>query len=358
MSTSDHKQYMKRCLSLAEKGAGHVSPNPLVGCVIVNNGTIIAEGYHHAFGEKHAEIDALDTVAGNAGGATLYVNLEPCSIHGKTPPCTDRIIQENIERVVVGCIDPHPNIAGRGIATLRNHGIEVIHPVLEEQSRRLNQWFFAWITEKKPYVTLKMACSKDNYIALPDGSPITLSSQESRHEVHALRSRYDAVLIGKTTALRDNPRLTVRHVTGRNPIRVVLDSHGTLNDYKHLHLMNDEYAHKTWWVVGRPPSFTPQHGKVLHVPLNKAGKIDINQLLATLAQNNISSLLVEGGRHIWDSFIAAGAADHIIVYTSPNKLKKGIPYSSISFLDTIQPKHTLQYRKGPDTVTNYYLRTY
>lgn len=139
---------MNECLELAQKGAGKVSPNPLVGCVIVKNDRIIAEGYHHAFGKKHAEIDALDKVTGNAQGATLYVNLEPCSIHGKTPPCTDRIIRENIANVVIGSIDPNPNIAGRGIAALKEHGIKVTYPVLENKSRRINQFFFKWITEK------------------------------------------------------------------------------------------------------------------------------------------------------------------------------------------------------------------
>lgn len=349
---------MERCLQLAHKGAGLVSPNPLVGCVVVKNGTIISEGYHHKFGEKHAETNALDNVAGKAQGATLYVNLEPCSIHGKTPPCTDRIISENISHVVIGCIDPNPDIAGQGISILKKHGIRVTYPVLEQKSRQLNQFFFKWITEKKPYVTLKIARSKDNYIALSDGSPLQISGEESHKEVHMLRSQYDAVLIGKTTGLRDNPRLTVRNVSGRNPIRIILDSRGILHKYKHLHLMNDEYAHKTWWVVGRPHSFTPQHGKVLHSPLNSAGKIDINPLLTTLAQNNISSLLVEGGPHIWDSFIEAGAVDHIIVYTSPEKLKKGIPYSSTSFLETMQAKKTFKYRKGNDDVTHYQLRTY
>lgn len=211
---------------------------------------------------------------------------------------------------------------------------------------------------KKPYITLKIARSKDNFIALPDRSPVIISGKESHREVHMLRSLHDAVLIGKTTALKDNPRLTVREIQGKNPIRIVLDSRGELHKYKHLHLMNDDFAHKTWWVVGKTPSFIPPKGEVINAPLNKAGKIDINPLLTMLAQKNISSLLVEGGRHIWDSFMRARLVDRLIVYTSPVKLKKGILYSSTSFLESIKPKDSIQYRKGPDTVKHYYLRTY
>lgn len=337
LSTFSDRYYIQKCIELAEKGKGFVSPNPLVGCVILRDGKIIAEGYHHKFGDKHAEIDALDKIAGKAKGATLYVNLEPCSIHGKTPPCTDRIIKEGISRVVIGCLDKNPKVAGNGVSQLEASGIRVDIGVLEDKCQMLNQFFFKWISTGLPYVTLKIARTSDDFIAYPDGSCPHITGEESRKEVHELRSFYDSVLIGKNTALKDNPRLTVRKVSGRQPIRIVLDSHNELACNQNLHLLNDEYADRTW---------------IIHE------QVDLNDLIKSLGEKNISSILVEGGPSIWDSFMKAGLVDQIIVYTAPQKFGEGIKYSKFFDIKTIDSYNEESYSKGDDLVIKKFLRIY
>lgn len=328
---------MKKCIELAKKGMGYASPNPLVGCVVVKDGEIIAEGYHHKYGEKHAEIDALDKITGKAKGAVLYVNLEPCCIHGKTPPCTERIIKEGICRVVMGNLDPNPKISGRGISKLKENGIQVETGILEDDCRMLNQIFYKWIKTGIPYVTLKIARTSDNFIAYPDGSCPHITSEESRKEVHELRSIYDSVLIGKNTALKDNPQLTVRKIEGRQPIRIVLDSNGELAGNHNLHLFNDEHADKTILFKDR---------------------MSIKELLEEIAKKNISSILVEGGPSIWDSFIKEGLVDQIIVYTSPKRFESGIKYSSNFEVEKIKFEHEENYKKGPDDVIRKFLHIY
>lgn len=331
---------MKKCIELARKGKGFVSPNPLVGCIIVKDGEIIAEGYHHKFGDKHAEIDALDKIAGQAKETTLYVNLEPCCIHGKTPPCTKRIIEEGVSRVVVGNLDPNILISGKGIAELEKNGIQVDSGILEDECRLLNQFFYKWIDTGLPYVTLKIARTSDNFIAYSDGSCPHISSEESRKEVHELRSFYDAVLIGKNTALADNPRLTVRKVDGRQPIRIVLDSKGELKGNKNLHLFNDEFADKTMLIES-----DNEH-------------VDLGKLLKDLGKQGISSVLIEGGPGVWNSFIKENLADKILVYTAPHKFEKGIKYSSFFDIEKVDAIKTQTYKKGADQVVEKFLRIY
>jgi len=328
--------YIQKCIELAKKGRGFVSPNPLVGCIIVKDGKIISEGYHHAFGEKHAEIDALDKISGNAKGATLYVNLEPCCVYGKTPPCTERIIKEGIKRVVVGNLDPNPLVSGKGILSLEEKGIQVNKGILENDCRMLNQFFYKWIIIGLPYVTLKIARTADDFIAYPDGSCPHISGEESRKEVHKLRSFYDSVLIGKNTALKDNPHLTVRNVRGRQPFRIVLDSKGEIVGNQNLNLLNDKYADKTIIMKGD----------------------NLKNTLLDLGKKGISSVLVEGGPTIWDSFMQEKLADQILVYTSAKKFDKGIPYSKFFKLEEIESKLQNEYTKGPDTVTQKYLNIY
>lgn len=329
--------YIKKCIELAKKGKGFVSPNPLVGCVIVRDEKIIAEGYHQKFGYKHAEIDALDKIAGKAKSATLYVNLEPCCVHGKTPPCTNRIIEEEIKRVVVGNLDPNPDVSGKGISELRENGVQVETEILEDECRMLNQFFYKWISTGLPYITLKIARTSDNFIAYPDGSCPHISNAESRKEVHELRSFYDAVLIGANTALKDNPRLTVRKIEGRQPIRIVLDGDNKISGNQNLNLLNDEYAEKTWVVDKR---------------------VDLKEFLKEMGSKNISSILVEGGPTIWNAFMKDDLADQLLVYTSPKKFEKGIPYSKSFKIENVSAKKETLYKKGSDKVIQKFLRIY
>ena len=319
---------------------GFVSPNPLVGCVIVKDGKIIAEGYHHKYGEKHAEVDALDKVAGRAKGATLYVNLEPCCIKGKTPPCTDRIVKEGISKVFIGNLDPNPKISGKGIITLKQNGVQVRSGILKDECRMLNQFFFKWITTGIPYITLKIARTSNDFIAYTNGSCPHISSDESRKEVHKLRSFYDSVLIGKNTALKDNPKLTVRKVKGRQPIRIILDSKGELMGNQNLNLLNDKYTDKTMLIR------------------SKGKRVNLKKLLKNLGKQGISSVLVEGGPRVWSSFIKNKLADQLIVYTGPQSFKNGIKYSSDFDIEKIAFVHKEEYKKGPDKVMRKILRIY
>lgn len=218
------ESYIQLAIEIAKKGTGSVSPNPLVGCVIIKDNKIIGAGYHQKFGEEHAEINAINSSAESVEGSTLYVNLEPCSHHGKTPPCVDRIIKEKIKRVVIGTLDVNPLVSGNGVKALKKAGVDVKVGVLENECIELNKFFFKYITSKLPYVTLKAAQTLDGMIADKNKNSEWISSKESIKYVHWLRASYDAVLFGSDTAKIDNPKLTVRMVEGRNPYRVVLDS--------------------------------------------------------------------------------------------------------------------------------------
>ena len=226
---------MKRCLELAEKGMGNVAPNPMVGCVIVHGGRIIGEGYHRAFGEAHAEVNAIAS-AGDASllaGSTLYVNLEPCSYHGKTPPCSSLVIGKGIPRVVIGTPDPNPRVSGAGIMQMESAGIEVVKGVLETECLELNKRFFTHHMKKRPWILLKWARTADGFIDRErrPGQPAginRISGGEALRHVHKWRSQEQSILVGTRTALLDNPELTVRHWKGKNPLRLVIDIEGKL----------------------------------------------------------------------------------------------------------------------------------
>ena len=229
---SNHKKYMRMCFELALLGKGQVSPNPMVGCVVLDkDGNIVSKGYHKKYGENHAERDALLKLQNNeAEDGTLYVNLEPCSHYGKTPPCCDMIIARGIPRVVIGSADPNPQVDGAGISRMRAAGIDVTVGVLEEECLRLNRAFFTSQMHKRPYVTLKWAQSADGYIDLlrDGGSAVKISSPVSQVAVHKLRAQHDAILVGRHTALLDDPSLDIRHWTGRAPLRLVIDKNNSL----------------------------------------------------------------------------------------------------------------------------------
>lgn len=322
-----HKEIMAECLKIARKGEGYVSPNPLVGCIIVKNGNIIGKGYHKQFGANHAEVEAIldaKSKGFDLKGSTLYVNLEPCLHYGKTPPCVDRILQEKIKKVVIATPDPNPLVNGKGIRKLRANGVEVILNVLRDESKDLNKFFFKYITTGLPYVTLKVAQSLDGKIALHNFSSKYITSELSLKEVHRLRSIYDAVLVGKNTVFYDNPSLTVRLIDGRNPRRIILDRNNSLPPDKKV--FTDRYAHLTYVLVSA--QVLNKNTKTLkpfvnYIPL-KESYFNLSTILKKLARLGIASILVEGGKSVFSQFIKSKYFDELIFFISPKIIGQGI----------------------------------
>lgn len=300
--------YMSECIKLAKNGFGQVSPNPLVGCIIVKKGKIIGKGFHKKFGGMHAEVNAIENAKKNGHdikNSEMYINLEPCSHYGKTPPCTDLIIKEKISRVIIGMKDPNPEVNGKGISKLKKAGIKVECGVLEKECKELNRFFIKFVTKKIPYVTLKIAQSLDGKIALKNKESKYITGKESLKFVHGLRGKYDAVLIGKNTALLDNPSLTVRLVKGRNPYRIVIDKNSSLPE--NLKLFTDKDSDKT-------------------IILNSTGKkkIPLKNILKALYEMNISSVLIEGGANVFSQFLKENLFDDIYLFIAPKIIGEGL----------------------------------
>ncbi|MFN7253096.1 MAG: bifunctional diaminohydroxyphosphoribosylaminopyrimidine deaminase/5-amino-6-(5-phosphoribosylamino)uracil reductase RibD [Anaerobacillus sp.] len=310
--------YMKLAIQLAQGTMGQTSPNPIVGSVVVNNGEIVGMGAHLKAGTEHAEVHAIKMAGDRAIGATIYVTLEPCSHHGKTPPCADLIIKNKLKRVVIACLDPNPLVAGRGVAKLRNANIEVEVGVLEEEARELNKVFFHYIKTKKPYVTLKTATSLDGKIATSTGESKWITGAVAREDVQQLRHEHDAILVGVGTVLADNPSLTTRRsVGGKNPIRIILDHQ--LRTPLLSKVVTDGQA-ETWIITGNAPpqsrlSELSQFGiKVISL---KTDLIAIEELLSVLGERGITSLFVEGGSKVNDSFLQSRFINQVINYIAP-----------------------------------------
>lgn len=333
--TKEDEKWMKQALRQAQKGVGYVSPNPMVGCVIVSeDGRKLAVGYHERYGKAHAEINALNKVRNENDliGATIYVTLEPCSHHGKTPPCAQALAELPIKRVVVACIDPNPKVSGRGINILKNNHIQVDVGLMEEEAKQLNEFFFHYIETRRPFVTLKIAQTLDGYTAAQNGESQWISGAESQKRVHELRSIYDAVLIGRNTALFDNPRLTVRHVEGRQPVRIVVDGPGSLPE--NLNLFNDQYVDKTIRITHNreietsdddilnllKPASRP--GKTIHVSQFE-GHSDLNLALAKLGDMGIASILVESGGSLATAMLREKLVNKIQLFIAPKLLGGG-----------------------------------
>ena len=320
MSLDKEVFWMQRALDLANMGSGFVAPNPLVGCVIVKNDSIIGEGFHQKYGEAHAEVNAINSLVDPSDivGATVYVNLEPCSHHGKTPPCADLLIKSRVKRVVICNIDPNPVVAGEGIAALKKAGIEVSVGLLAEKGEDVNRKFFHFQREKKPYITLKFACSQDNFVAKADGTPIAFSNSESQQLVHKMRAENQGILIGVQTAIADNPMLNVRHWQGNSPLRIVIDPSNRLP--KESKLVQD---HDPLLV------FTKHHseavGEKKWIALGDKNPIEfLNCILIYCYQNNIQSIMVEGGAHTANQFYSAGLINEIWKIEKQIKLREGI----------------------------------
>ena len=309
---------MKKCLELAKKGMGYVSPNPMVGCVVVFNDQIIGEGYHQEYGTSHAEVNAIENVKDKSllKKSTLYVNLEPCAHFGKTPPCTNLIIESEIPKVVIGCIDSYSEVSGKGIEEMQNTGIEVIVGVLEKESRELNKRFFTFHEKKRPYVILKWAESKDGFIGpLNQNKPFWMTSSESKKLVHKWRAEEEAILVGRITAKKDNPSLTVREVAGSNPIRIIIDKNLKLSS--DLNLFNSEAKTIIFNTIKSEETGT-----------NQFVKIDFNYLieniLEELHKQNIQSVIIEGGSTTLQSFVDANIWDEARIFTANKLFSQGL----------------------------------
>jgi len=320
-----YTEYMKKCIELASQGEGRVAPNPLVGAVVLDkDGNQAGFGYHQKYGEAHAEVNALNQAGERAKDGTIFVNLEPCSHYGKTPPCTDKIIEYGIKKLIVGMTDPNPLVAGKGIEKCKNAGIEVITSVLEDECKKLNEVFIKHITQKTPFVAIKTACTLDGKIATKTGSSRWITSKFAREEVQRLRNKYCAIITGSGTVLADNPSLNCRMENCKNPVRVIVDS--ALKTSPSSKVYNNDGT-KVYIATAKNPekSKYPDNVKFIICPTDENGKIDLKHLINELYKMDLTGILVEAGTGLNSEFIKQGLADKIYMFTAPKILgdKKG-----------------------------------
>lgn len=320
MTAADDRTWMLQALELAERGRGYVEPNPLVGAVVVKEGQLAGEGWHQRFGGAHAETHALEQAGAAARGATLYVTLEPCCHHGKTPPCTDGILKAGIARVVAAMADPFPQVSGKGVEQLRQAGVVVDLGAEETAARRLNAPYLTLLTQQRPYVHLKWAMTLDGKIATRTGDSKWISNEASRGHAHRLRGRMDGILVGSGTALADDPMLTARPAGPRLATRIVLDSKGRLPLSSQL-VQTARQAPVL--VVVHPSSETARHEalrargcEVIAIDGAK-GRIDLGAILSELGRRRMTNLLIEGGAEVIGEVIDRRVVEEIHVYVSP-----------------------------------------
>lgn len=309
---------MQRALDLAVKAVGRTSPNPVVGAVIVRGGRVVAEGFHRRAGLPHAEIEALRRINGTARGATLYVNLEPCSHYGRTPPCAEALIRAGLKRVVVGMVDPNPLVRGRGLRRLRRAGIEVTAGVLRDKCERLNEDFAVFIRTGRPMVTLKLAASLDGHIATASGDSQWISGESSRRLVHQLRNRVDAVLVGAETVHTDNPQLTCRVRGGRDPLRIILDGRLTISPEarvctQHSTASTVVVTTEEYGQYEKRSLFEQQGVEVLCLP-GEQGRVQLPLLMAELGKRGVKHVLIEGGSQVAAAALGEGVVDKVLFF--------------------------------------------
>jgi len=309
---------MQRCLTLAQKGLGYTYPNPMVGAVVVKKGVVIADGWHQKAGTPHAEVHALAKLSPKElEGTTLYVNLEPCSHHGKTPPCCDLVIAKGIKKVVIGAKDPNPKVAGKGIQAMKKAGIEVIVGVLEDESIELNKRFYCFHTQKRPYIILKWAQSADGYIAPKNnvkGSVSWISDAHSQQLAHRWRAEEHAILVGRKTVEDDNPQLTTRKWSGTNPIRLVLDP--KLKIDKNAAIFNDSAQ-----TIIYNELLTKKEENLVWEKIEADAELEF--VLKSATQHGVQSILVEGGAITLNHFLSKHLWDECRIFHSPKNLKDG-----------------------------------
>ncbi|TKC57722.1 bifunctional diaminohydroxyphosphoribosylaminopyrimidine deaminase/5-amino-6-(5-phosphoribosylamino)uracil reductase RibD [Pedobacter hiemivivus] len=317
--------YMQRCLELASLGMGNVSPNPLVGCVIVSDGKIIGEGYHEKFGEAHAEVNAIKSVTEKYGdqaaallaNATAYVSLEPCAHFGKTPPCADLLVKHRLKRVVIGNKDPFEGVDGKGIEKLKNAGIEVVSGVLEAECSKLNRRFFTRIRKQRPYIILKWATTANGYFAPENSVQEWISGPMAKTLVHKWRTEEDAILIGKRTAIVDNPKLNARAWEGKNPLRILIDRNLQVPQSNHIYnglaktvIFNE---HKT-----------EVHNNIHYIQMEDMQYYLPQKIAFQLYLMDIQSVIIEGGANILHQFIDGNLWDEARVFTASKIWRAGV----------------------------------
>ncbi len=360
-----HENYMKLALKLAEKGRGKVSPNPMVGAVIVKENKVIGKGYHKGYGEAHAEVKAFENATEDIKGADLYVTLEPCSHYGKTPPCVDKIIHRKIKRVFIGCLDPNPLVSGKGVKKLIDSGIEVTTGILEKECRELNEVFMKYIVEKKPFVIMKTAMSLDGKIATKTGDSKWITGLRSRKNVHRLRNEVSGIMVGINTVIADNPELTCRIENGNNPIRIIVDSKLRIPiDSK---VLDNQNLAKTIVATTGQADMTKKVEiekkgvKVLTIK-SLEGKVDLQKLMSKLAEENIDSILLEGGATLNFSALEQQIVDKVQIYIAPKiiggeKSKTSVGGSGIEELRKAFQFHRISYKTiDEDILIEEYIR--
>jgi diaminohydroxyphosphoribosylaminopyrimidine deaminase/5-amino-6-(5-phosphoribosylamino)uracil reductase len=342
----EHLKYMNRCLELARMGRNRVAPNPMVGAIIVYNNQIIGEGYHREFGKPHAEVNAINSVSDLSmlSESTMYVNLEPCSHYGKTPPCSDLIVQKKIKKVVIGCLDSNPDVAGKGVAHMQNNGVNVEVGVLEKESRKLNRRFFTFHEKRRPYIILKWAQSADGYMDInrKDEKPEIhwISTVQSKRLVHTWRAMEPAILIGNKTAINDDPELTTREVYGANMLRILIDP--TLKTKPTLKIYNKS---ANTLVVNHIKEGIEDN--IEYLKLDNSSDF-LQALFDELYQRNILTVMVEGGKKTHQHFIESGLWDEARIINGKVFFKDGLKAPEIHRIpDT-------QYQIGSDRVDTYY----
>lgn len=339
-------EYMRRAIALAQKAVGKTNPNPMVGAVIVKDGRIIGEGYHMHIGGLHAERNALANCTEAPEGATIYVTLEPCCHYGKTPPCTEAIIENRLAKVVIGSRDPNPKVSGKGVKRLRDAGIEVVEDFLREECDAINPVFFHYIKEKQPYVALKYAMTADGRIAIDSGESRWITGEAAREHTHQLRNYYAGILVGIGTVLLDNPLLTCRLPNGRNPVRIVCDSHlripadcmlcNTTNQAPLIVACLETAAEGRTSPDSEPSAagrakLTELKSKGVQIlPVRERnGHLDIKDLLTKLGQMDIDGILVEGGGTLNASFIENRCVNHVYAYVGAQIFGGSHPYTPV-----------------------------
>lgn len=361
------EQYMNLALDLAEKGAGYVSPNPMVGAVVVRDGRVVGSGFHRAVGTAHAEVNAIDDAGDKAEGATLYVTLEPCNHTGRTPPCTEKVLQARIKKVVVAMADPNPNVTGGGNDRLRAEGLEVVTGVCEARARKLNESFIKFICTKEPFVILKSAATLDGRIATRTGDSRWVTGEAARYYVHSIRQGVDGIMVGIGTVKADDPSLTTRleGMKGRDPIRVILDTRLSIPEDAKV-LRHDSDSDTVIICSSAVPADKKERlarlkgVRIMEAPLKDNG-IDLPWLMKQLGGIGITSLLVEGGSHVTASVLASGIADKMLLFFAPKLLGgDGIPICAgpgpERMADCIPLRDMEVHRFGEDIMVEGYFR--
>jgi diaminohydroxyphosphoribosylaminopyrimidine deaminase/5-amino-6-(5-phosphoribosylamino)uracil reductase len=359
--------YMHMALELAAQGAGYVSPNPMVGAVVVKDNRVVGRGFHRAVGAAHAEVNAIDDAADQARGATLYVTLEPCNHHGRTPPCTQKILDAGIAKVVVAMSDPNPDVTGAGSAYLQSHGVEVVCGLCEAEAGRLNESFVKYVRTRRPFVVLKMAATLDGRIATRTGDARWVTGPAARARVHALRHAVDAIMVGVGTVQADNPELTTRLAEGGgvDATRVALDTHLSMPETARM--LQLASVAETWVVCGPGAAEIDKHrlkdqgALIVEAPLYN-GRIDLRALVALLGTRAVTSLLIEGGAQVAASALQAGIVDKVMFFYAPKILggDDGIPMCRGRGPDKMSASLPLRHmevdRVGDDVLISGYLQ--